>query len=539
VSTYCIKDKSWQELIREEHSKITYGLANFIAAEEFSRINGYWWSPDGKKILIEKVDATDVGEVYLSDPTDPLTEPRLHRYPFAGEKNPTSSLILAELTGALTDLTFLTSQSEYLINAGFKNANEIQVNVLNRQQNHLTHKVYSINEQTESVFFDQIDENWVEIYQPLPKFYGEKFIHLSGEENQKIYLGEKEIPNQNFDVRSVLDVSDDKILALVSSTPQCLSLIEIYENGNHNWLTPPDSYCTGICKHSITLIIEHSLTDWKITYKLIKEDKEFSINNLAETPSFKPNIEITHLSESDLWVSLVLPNNPTNQKLPIILSPYAGPHAQRVLKTASGYLTEQFLAQQGFAVLVVDGRGTPGRGKDFAQSISSNWAEKVLTDQINALAEIARNNSQLFDLSKVAIRGWSFGGYLAAYAVLTRSDIFKAAIAGAPVTDWRWYDTAYSERYLGLPSENLAAYEENSLINKVDGLSGDLLLIHGLADDNVLAMHSLRLSDALFARGKAHNFLSLSGVSHMTPQKTITENLLRLEIDFLNKNLKS
>jgi dipeptidyl-peptidase-4 len=135
--------------------------------------------------------------------------------------------------------------------------------------------------------------------------------------------------------------------------------------------------------------------------------------------------------------------------------------------------------------------------------------------------------------------GWSFGGYLAAYAALTRSDIFKAAIAGAPVTDWRWYDTAYSERYLGLPSENMVAYEENSLLNKVDGLKSGLLLIHGLADDNVLAMHSLRLSSALFAKAKAHNFLSLTGVSHMTPQTTIVENLLKQEVDFFNKYLKS
>jgi dipeptidyl-peptidase-4 len=276
-----------------------------------------------------------------------------------------------------------------------------------------------------------------------------------------------------------------------------------------------------------------------VNYKLIKGTNQYLIKNLADVPSFKPNVEVKYLTESDLWVSLILPNDRAHENLPVILSPYAGPHAQRVLKTASGYLTEQFLAQHGFAVLVIDGRGTPGRGKDFSQSISSNWAEKVLIDQINALQEIAGNNPQLFNLSKVAIMGWSFGGYLAAYAVLTRSDIFKAAIAGAPVTDWRWYDTAYSERYLGIPSENLAAYEENSLINKVEGLTGDLLLIHGLADDNVLAMHSLRLSNALFVKGKAHNFLSLSGVSHMTPQKTILENLLRLEIDFLNKNLKS
>lgn len=539
ISVYSIASNSWRVLIKPENSNITYGLANFIAAEEFSRINGYWWSPDSKKILIEKVDSTQVTEVHLSDPTNPASQPRVHRYPFAGEANPVSSLLLAELDDDVIDLTFLTADSEYLINAGFKNANEIQVNLLNRKQNHLTLKIYSIAEKSETIFFDQAEDPWVEVCQPLPKFFDEEFVYLAGEENQKIHLTSGEIPKQNFEVRAVLEASKDSIMALVSVTPECLSLVEIDKAGKQTWLTPPDEYCTGMKKHGISLIVEHSLAHWQANYKVFKDGSQYEIKNLAQQPSFAPNIKVIHLPETNLFASIVLPNDYQGEKLPVILSPYGGPHAQKVLKSASSYLAEQFLAQQGYVVLVVDGRGTPGRGKDFAQSISQHWAEKVLTDQINALHEAAQIFSESFDLTRVGIMGWSFGGYLAAYAAQTRSDIFKAAIAGAPVTDWRWYDTAYSERYLGLPEENLTAYEENSLINKVDSLDSALLLIHGLADDNVLAMHSLQLSSALFAKGKTHNFLSLSGVSHMTPQTTITENLLKLEVDFFNKNLKS
>jgi dipeptidyl-peptidase 4 len=539
MSVYFLASESWKVLVKAENSNITYGLANFIAAEEFSRISGYWWSPDSEKILIEKVDSTQVGEVHLSDPTDPVNKPRVHRYPFAGEVNPISSLLLATVDGELTDLDFLTADSEYLVNTSFKNANEIQINLLNRAQDQLMLKIYSIAEKNETIFFEQVEKPWVEICQPLPKFFDDEFIYLAGEENQKIQLISGEIPNQDFEVRSVLDSSKDSILALVSKSPECLSLVELEKSGKQTWLTPPDQYCSGLKKHGISLIAEHSLTTWQASYKLIKDDSFYELKNLASQPSFTPNIKIIHLPDTDLFASVILPNNYQGEKLPVILSPYGGPHAQRVLKSASSYFAEQFLAQQGYVVLVIDGRGTPGRGKDFAQQISEDWAEKVLADQINGLHEAARLFKETFDLNRVGIMGWSFGGYLAAYAALTRSDVFKAAIAGAPVTDWRWYDTAYSERYLGLPSENLIAYEQSSLINKVDSLSSALLLIHGLADDNVLAMHSLQLSSALFAKGKTHNFLSLSGVSHMTPQTTITENLLKLEIDFFNKNLKS
>jgi dipeptidyl-peptidase-4 len=137
----------------------------------------------------------------------------------------------------------------------------------------------------------------------------------------------------------------------------------------------------------------------------------------------------------------------------------------------------------------------------------------------------------------VAIRGWSFGGYLAALAVLRRPDVFHAAVAGAPVTDWHLYDTHYTERYLGHPQENAAAYERCSLLGEAAKLDRPLLIIHGLADDNVVAAHTLRLSAALLAAGRPHSVLPLSGVTHMTPQEEVAENLLLLQVDFLRKAL--
>ena len=141
------------------------------------------------------------------------------------------------------------------------------------------------------------------------------------------------------------------------------------------------------------------------------------------------------------------------------------------------------------------------------------------------------------DLTRVAIRGWSFGGYLAALAVLRRPDVFHAAVAGAPVTDWRLYDTCYTERYLGHPDEQPDVYDSSSLFADAAKLDRPLLLIHGLADDNVVAAHTLRLSSALLAAGRPHSVLPLSGVTHMTPQEVVAENLLLLQVEFLKRSL--
>jgi dipeptidyl-peptidase-4 len=217
------------------------------------------------------------------------------------------------------------------------------------------------------------------------------------------------------------------------------------------------------------------------------------------------------------------------------MDPYGGPHAQRVLATQAAFRTSQWFAEAGFAVLVVDGRGTPGRGLAWEHAVHNDLATGVLDDQIDALHHAAERTA--LDLGRVGIRGWSFGGYLAALAVLRRPDVFHAAIAGAPVTDWRLYDTHYTERYLGDPAAAPEVYDANSLLPLADQLERPLLLIHGLADDNVVAAHTLQLSQALLAAGRAHEVLPLSGVTHMTPQEVVAENLMVLQADFLRRSL--
>jgi dipeptidyl-peptidase-4 len=263
---------------------------------------------------------------------------------------------------------------------------------------------------------------------------------------------------------------------------------------------------------------------------------EFVIPSLAEWPLVSPNVEILHVGERRLATAVLLPHDHDGSPLPVLLDPYGGPHALRVLQSSNAFLTAQWFADQGFAVVITDGRGTPGRGSEWERAVHGDLATAVLDDQVDALHGVADQIAGL-DLRRVAIRGWSFGGYLAALAVLRRPDVFHAAIAGAPVTEWRLYDTHYTERYLGDPADRADAYDASSLLPSAPDLERPLLLIHGLADDNVVAAHTLQLSAALLAAGRPHEVLPLVGVTHMTPQETIAENLLLHQLEFLRRSL--
>ena len=266
------------------------------------------------------------------------------------------------------------------------------------------------------------------------------------------------------------------------------------------------------------------------------DNRETTIPCFAETPLVDPNLRIISVGPRGIPVAILTPRDGMTTKLPVLFDPYGGPHAQRVVASNGAYLSSQWFADQGFVVVIADNVGTPGKGSAWERDVFGDLAQPVLDDQV----EIVRALEDLeprADITRVGIRGWSFGGYLAALAVLRRSDVFHSAIAGAPVTDWRLYDTHYTERYLGNPSINDSNYVNTSLMENVSTLERPLMLIHGLADDNVVAAHTLQLSSALLAAGKSHEVLPLSGVTHMTPQEVVAENLLLHQLEFLRRTL--
>jgi dipeptidyl-peptidase-4 len=255
----------------------------------------------------------------------------------------------------------------------------------------------------------------------------------------------------------------------------------------------------------------------------------------AQAPLVRPNLTLLRAGRRRLATAVLLPHDHDGSPLPVLMDPYGGPHALRVVQSHNAHCASQWFADQGFAVVVADGRGTPGRGSEWERSVLHDLATFALDDQVDALHAAAEEHP--LDLSRVGIRGWSFGGYLAALAVLRRPDVFHAAVAGAPVTEWRLYDTHYTERYLGDPTTDGAPYAASSLLPLADELTRPLLLVHGLADDNVVAAHTLQLSNALLAAGKPHEVLPLVGVTHMTPQEVVAEHLLLHQLQFLRRAL--
>ncbi|GHH75066.1 hypothetical protein GCM10018793_17450 [Streptomyces sulfonofaciens] len=223
--------------------------------------------------------------------------------------------------------------------------------------------------------------------------------------------------------------------------------------------------------------------------------------------------------------------------LPVLADPYGGAGSQRVTAELDWRcLVSQWFAEQGFAVLVADGRGTPGRGPEWERAVHGDLYTPALDDQVSALHETARRHPEL-DLGRVGIRGSSFGGSLAALAVLRRPDVFHAAVASAPVTDQRLYHAHWRERFLGHPDEFPERYDAASLVAAAPRLTRPLLLVHGLADRKVHPAHTARLSGALLAAGRPHEVLFLPGVGHRTVGGPVTEQLLHHQARFLHRHL--
>lgn len=245
---------------------------------------------------------------------------------------------------------------------------------------------------------------------------------------------------------------------------------------------------------------------------------------------------LEQVTEHGVPTALVLPRDHVpGRRLPVLVDAYGGPGYQDVSAEPRRWQAKQWWADQGFAVVTVDNRGTPYVSPAFTHAMYRGFSEVTLEDQVAALRALGTRHPDL-DLGRVGVRGWSYGGYLSAMAVLRRPDVFHAAAAGAAPTDFRHYDTAYTERYLGLPQDNPEVYERDSLLADAPKLTRPLLLVTGLADDNVHPSHTLRLSQALTDAGRPHQLLALPGVTHMTPGGT-REKVMALELEFFRREL--
>ncbi|MGO8981408.1 MAG: prolyl oligopeptidase family serine peptidase [Streptosporangiaceae bacterium] len=533
---------------------ITFGLAEFVAAEEMGRTRGYWWAPDGTALLVARVDENPVQRWHIADPANPATPAREVRYPAAGTANADVSVFIASLDGQLIPVGWDQDAFPYLVTACWESQGaQPLLLVQSRDQREMRILAVSPDTGTTEVIRADSDPRWLEIVAGVPARTGDGRIVWtkdSGGARRLLVASAADLAAGRdepvtppwLQVREVLAVDGDTVL--LSASADDPTEIALWTWGPAGLARPAPAPApqvqSGARAGGTTVAAIRSLDTDAVVVQVRRDGPEAArISSFGEQPLLPaPQPRVLSAGPRQIRTALLLPSwhEPGSAPLPVLMDPYGGPHAQRVLSARAAFLTSQWFAEQGFAVVIADGRGTPGRGPEWERAVAGDFAGPPLEDQVTALQAAAQECGDL-DTSRVAIRGWSFGGYLSALAVLRRPDVFHAAVAGAPVTDWRLYDTHYTERYLGQPGDGSGAYERSSLLADAAKLSRPLLMIHGLADDNVVVAHTLRLSSALLAAGRAHAVLPLSGVTHMAAQEEVAENLLLLQVEFLRQAL--
>jgi dipeptidyl-peptidase 4 len=538
-------------LVAQEEG-VTFGLAEFVAAEEMGRSRGYWWSPDGRQLLVARVDESAVARWHIADPANPAKDPVEVGYPAAGTANADVSLLVATLPAATTDDVRLVPVAgwdrtafPYLVSVAW--GDDLLIAAQTRDQK--TMRV--LNALTGEVLREDTDPQWTDVVGGVPAQLPGGDIVWTGisEDTRGLVVAPAAglaaaapVTPRGLQVRAVLGTDGDDVLFAASAEPTEVGIWRYGPGGLRAVATDPGVH-GATAAGGTTLLASRTLDSSQPAVRIVRDGAVTAgIASLAQQPNLPhPVPQFLEAGPAGIRTAVLFPSwHEPGTPLPVLMDPYGGPGMARVTKSASVYLASQWFAEQGFAVVVADGRGTPGRTPSWDRTIAGDFASGVLDDQVTALDAAAEKFPDL-DTTRVGIRGWSFGGYLSALAVLRRPDVFHAAVAGAPPTDWRLYDTHYTERYLGDPADNPAAYQRSSLIDDparaVLSVIRPLLLIHGLADDNVFVAHSLRLSSALLAAGYPHSVLPLSGITHMTSQEAVAENMLLLQVAFLKQAL--
>lgn len=526
-------------LARPDKEHVAWGVAEFVAAEEMGRLRGYWWSPAGDALLAARVDEEPVARWFIADPARPSRPPVEVRYPVAGGADAEVTLHVVRLDGGRADVSWDRSAYPYLVRARWSPAGAV-LQVMSRDQRRA--RVLALDPATgaTAVLAEQSDPDWVDAVPGVPARLPDGRLVVTAElaGARRLVVDGAPVTPDGVQVAAVLAVDEHGVLVVGTDDPVESHLWRWRPDGNFERLTGPGGCHTGLAAGATQVVVSRQAQDPLPAVTVRRDGRPgLAVTSYAQRPPVRAEPRFFRVGEHDLAVGVVLPrDHEAGTRLPVLMDPYGGPHHREVLDMPERWLEAQWIADRGFAVVKVDGRGTGGRGPAWDRAVRDELASVTLADQVEGLLGVAELVPDL-DLARVGIRGWSYGGYLAALAVLRRPDVFHAAVAGAPVTDWRLYDTFYTERYLGHPDRAPDVYERNSLLADAPSLARPLLLVHGLADDNVVVAHTLRLSAALLEAGRPHDVLPLSGVTHMTPHDVVAENKLLLQVEWLERHL--
>ena len=522
-------------------NSIINGITDWVYEEEFEFVRAFDWSADSKKLAFIRFDETLVPEfsmnIYKKD-LYPTVE--TFKYPKAGEKNAVTSLHIFDLNSNQTKKIELGNYSDFYIARmqWTSDANVVSCQVLNRHQDNLDLIFVDSNSGTAKVILNEKDKAYVEVTNNLTFLKDNSFI-WSSEKNgfNHLYLYEKtgklknQITSGNWDVTDYYGFDEKSKTVFYQSVENGSVNRDVYKIGLDGKNKVRLTSKTGTSSATFSPNFDFFITKFSsstqpnlFTLNASKDGKQLQeiANNEALLEKLKKYnlpakefFELTTEKGNKLNAWILKPKDfDASKKHPVFMYQYSGPGSQQVSNSwlDTDDLWFLSLTQQGYIVACVDGRGTGFKGADFKKCTQKELGKFEVEDQIDAAKVIG--NYAFVDKTRIGIFGWSYGGFMSSNCILKGADVFKMAIAVAPVTNWRFYDSIYTERYMQTPQENASGYDQNSPINFVDKLKGNFLLVHGTADDNVHFQNSMQMIEALVQANKQFDWAIYPDKNH-------------------------
>ncbi|PSR54686.1 S9 family peptidase [Adhaeribacter arboris] len=547
-----------------ERNKIINGGTDWVYEEEFSFAKAFFWSPDGAKIAFYTFDESQVKQYTLQMWGPLYPQDYTFKYPKAGEANSVVTISVVDLnTGKTTRQDIGTETDIYIPRIGWTETKDLLwIQRMNRLQNTLEILHANVNTGKTSVALRLTDKAYIEITDDLKYLKnGKQFIISSDKDGYNhLYLydlqgkQQQQLTKGNWDVTDVVGIDEKQglvyyLAAEVSPMEKQLYSVNL-KGGNKKRLTETKGTHRISMSPDFTYYLDYHSTantppvvslHTAPSGKLVKNlEENTQLVNVLKQFDLSPLQFISFNTSENVKLNgyTIKPNNfdPT-KKYPLLLFVYGGPGSQQVLDSwnSGNYFWFQMLAQQGYMVACVDNRGTGGRGAAFRKITYANLGHYETIDQIESAKYFG--SLPYVDKSRIGIWGWSYGGYMSSLALTKGADYFKAGIAVAPVTNWRYYDNIYTERYLKRPQENAAGYDENSPVTHATKLKGKYLLIHGTGDDNVHFQNAVAMEDALIKANKQFDSFYYPNRNHGISGGNTRLHLYTLMTDFLLKNL--
>lgn len=554
-----------QQLTLDGQGPVKNGMAEFVAQEEMARMTGYWWAPDDSKIAFTQFDESPVPQVLRNEIYADEIKLYNQRYPYAGANNVLIKLGVVSLSGKEVKWLDLGSEKDiYLPRVQWtQNPNQLTYQWQSRNQQQLELRLVDLVSQQQKLLLAEQSATWLNLHDDLHFFKDQqRFIWASERDGFKhLYLY-----HLNGDTPVQL-TSGDWVVSKIESVDEKNGLV--YFTGRKDTVLENHLYQLKISDlttkrltsagASHAVVVAKDGSGFLDSYSAVNSLPKVQLNdNTGKTLTVLEANELN--AEHPLtpyWSGLVQPrfgtltakdgqtlhyrvfapkNLDSSKKYPVIVSVYGGPGAQRVTNSWSGKdLYYHFMAQRGYIVFQLDNRGSENRGKKFEDPIYKKMGGVEVDDQVTGVEYL--RTLPYVDSQRIGIYGHSYGGYMAIMAMFKASDYFAAGVSGAPVTDWTLYDTHYTERYLGHPAQNGKGYQDSSVFPYSDGLKGDLLIYHGMADDNVLFSNSTKLFSDLQQKGKMFEMMTYPGSKHAMFGQEVQTHLHRTITAFFDRTL--